>query len=172
MDVEDRVSLHRRLAEGYHEGYKRRVERGAVIYPPEWQLADDAIYWSSYFGTAPLKQFHNQRGASQNDSASNEALVYATKLPDFAPIEFMCWPAEEGAAWRSRFEGHTEDGRTMGFWAADFILTNEAGLITRWETFVDSGEFGNVLELCTGVRGPFEDFLDYRRELDRVLAAG
>ena len=167
-----RIDLHRRLAEGYHEAYKRRVERGGVIYPPEWRLTDDAIYWSSYFGTAPLKQFHNRSGASQSDSASREAVVYAVKLPDFAPVEFMCWPSEEGAAWRSRFVGHTTDGKEMGFWAADFILTNEDGLITRWETFVDSDEFGDVLELCTGVRGPFRDFYKYRAELDRVIAAG
>jgi hypothetical protein len=170
MTLEERLALHRRLAEGYHEAYKRRVERGAVIYPDEWRLADDAIYWSSYFGTAPLKQFHKQSGATQSESASREAVVYATKLPDFAPVEFMCWPSENGAAWRSRFEGHTEDGRTMGFFAVDFILTNEEGLITRWETFVDSAEFGDVLELCTGVRGPFSDFYEYRKELNRVMS--
>jgi hypothetical protein len=170
--LKDRIELHRRMAEGYHDAYKRRVERGAVIYPDEWQLADDAVYWSSYFGTAPLKQFHNQTGASQSDSASREAVVYATKLPDFAPVEFMSWPSENGAAWRSRFEGHTTEGVKMGFYAVDFILTNPDGLITRWETFVDSAEFGDVLELCTGVRGPFKDFHAYRRELDRVISAG
>jgi hypothetical protein len=168
VNAQERIALHRRLAEGYHEAYLRRAERGAVIYPPEWQLADDAIYWSSYFGTAPLKQFHRQAGTTQSESASKEADVYAAQLPDFGPVEFMCFPSEQGFMTRTLFVGHTRGGKRMSFYALDVVLTNEAGQITRWETFVDSAEFGDILELCTGVRGPFKDFHQYRQALTRA----
>jgi hypothetical protein len=173
LKSEDRVSLHRRMAEGYHEAYKRRVERQRVVYPDEWRFADDATYSSPYFSggkDAPFGKFMKAPGMSMSKGATMEARVYDAKLSDWQPVEFMCWPSENGFAMRTRFEGHTDDGVKMGFYALDFVQTNETGLITRWETFVDGEEFGPLVELAIGVRGPFDDFSAYWSALAKRLS--
>jgi len=160
------------MAEGYHEAYRRRIERQRVIYPDEWRFADDATYSSPYFSggqDAPIGKFMKAPDMTMSNGATMEARVYAAKLPDWQPVEFTSWPSDNGFAMRTRFEGHTEDGRKFGFYALDFVQTNEERLITRWETFVDGEEFGPLVEMAVGVRGPFDSFSSYWTALDRRL---
>jgi hypothetical protein len=172
MKIEDRLALHRRMAEGYHAAYKLQGERQSAIYPEEWKFADDAVYSSPYFtggqGLA-MGEFSKSHGMSMTDGATMEAKVYSAVLPDWRPVEFMCWPSDIGFAMRTRFEGHTKDGARMSFHALDFVQTNEAGLIRRWETFVDGEEFGPIVKLAIGVRGPFRDATEYWQALGKRL---
>jgi hypothetical protein len=173
MKIEDRLAHHRRIAEGYEEAYKLRAQRGGrVIFPKEWVFAEDAVYVSVYFSggvESPLGKFLKKSGESIGDGATREARVYAAKFPDWTTTNFMCWPAENGATWRSRMTGTTKDGVKMAWHMVDFINTNAQGEITRWETFCDGEEFGPVMEHAVGVRGPFKDFTQYWKALNRRL---
>jgi hypothetical protein len=169
MNLEERIAFHRHLATGYHEAYKYRKERGGVVYPEEWKLADDAVYFSPYFGSGEMGKFMKDAGQSMGDGANLEAIVYTAKFPDWGPVEFMCWPSDVGFSMRTKFEGTAENGTKMSFWACDFILTNEKGEVTRMETHVNGEDFGPVSELAVGVRGPFTDMYVYWEALHKRL---
>jgi hypothetical protein len=172
MNIAERLALHRRMAEGYHGAYERQHEQGDAVYSEEWKFADDAAYFSVYFTggqEVPLGEIANASGASMTDGAALEARVYSAVLPDWGPLEFMCWPSDVGFVTRTRYGGHTKDGAAMSFHMIDFVLTNEDGLITRWETFCDGEEFGPVAELAVGLRGPFRNVFDYWGALSRRL---
>jgi hypothetical protein len=174
MTLEDRIALHRRMAEGYHEAYARRIERGRVQFPPEWRFAEAALYSSAYFGggrDSPIGKMVNRPGVTISDGASREMRVYAAVLPDYEPVEFHCYPSPEGFVTKTLFVGHTAAGVRMQSWMIDFFLVDDAGLITRWETFSDGEDFGPIVELATGVRGPFPDFATYWRLLEQRLQA-
>jgi hypothetical protein len=170
MTRDEKIALHRRMVEGYEEGFAKRVEReGHLDFGPDWKFAPDAVYVSEYFsGGIPAPIGANANFA--NEAAHREFLVYRRVVPDQVPVHFMMWSAENGVAWRTRFEAHIPDGSKVAFHMIDFIDTNDDGLITRWETFCDGEEFGPVVELATGVRGPFENYAAYWAALERRLA--
>jgi hypothetical protein len=172
MIIEDRIALHRRMAEGYHAAYELQQQRQDAIYSEEWKFADDAVYSSPYFtGGQDLSmgQMFKMSGMSITKVATLEAKVYSAVLPDWKPVQFECWPSDIGVAMQIRFEGHTKEGVKMGFYALDFVKTNDEGMITRWETFVDGEEFGPITELATGVRGPFRDASGYLSALGKRI---
>jgi hypothetical protein len=172
MTLKERIALHRRMAEGYHDAYANHLERGGVRFPPEWRFADEATYGSTYFGSwagAPIGKMVNRPGTDISEGANRELRVYLAAIPDYRAVEFMGFPSPEGFATRTLFEGRTKAGLAVRSWTLDFFLTNEAGLITRWETFVDSAEFGPIVEAAVGVRGPFESFEAYWRILGARL---
>lgn len=47
--LEDRIALHRRMAEAYYNAYSEKAVKDGATYA-EWKFSDDAIYWSPYFG--------------------------------------------------------------------------------------------------------------------------
>ena len=160
------------MAEGYHAAYERQHERKNATYSKEWSFADDAVYFSLYFtgGKAvSIGELSKSNGMSMTDGATLEAKAYSAVLPDWGPVEFKCWPSENGFAMRSRFAGHTKDRIMMGFHMIDFVETNDLGQITYWETFCDGEEFGPVAELALGVRGPFRDVFTYWGALHKRL---
>ena len=160
------------MAEGYHAAYERQHERKEAIYSKEWTFADEAVYFSVYFtgGRAvPIGELSKSHGMSMTDAAALEAKAYSAALPDWGPVEFKCWPSENGFVMRTRFGGHTKAGVMMSFHMMDFVETNELGQITYWETFCDGEEFGPVAELAIGVRGPFPDAFTYWGALEKRL---
>jgi len=168
MNLEERIALHRRMAEGYHDAYMRQDERGDAVYSEDWNFADDAVYSSQYFSGGKdvlIAEMMKSTGKDIHQGAKLEAKVYSDVLPDWKPVDFICFPSDIGFSMQTRFEGHTKDGIKMTFHALDYVLTDEDGLITRWETFVDGEEFGPLAELVLGVRGPFSDMTDYWRAL-------
>ena len=172
MKLEDRIALHRRMAEGYHAAYEHQHDRKDATYSEEWKFADNAVYYSLYFtgGKAlSIGELSKSTGMSMTDGAALEAKAYSAVLPDWGPKEFKCWPSENGFVMRSRFAGHTKDGVTMSFHMVDFVETNELGQITYWETFCDGEEFGPVAELAIGARGPFPDGFAYWGALGKRL---
>ena len=72
------------------------------------------------------------------------------------------------AAMKTRWEGHTKEGKKMGFYSYGFVETNEKCEITRWETHVNE-EYSSFLDVAIGVRGPFESGDEYMAALTRCL---
>jgi hypothetical protein len=168
MDREERVALHKKMAEAYRDAYLRKAVHCGMEYG-HWTFADDALYASPYFtGNQVLKLKEVLDGAAQ--VATMEARAYTVNFADWAPAEFKCWPSENGFAMRTTWEGHTRDGKLMGFYSIGFVDTNDQGQITRWETFVNDEEYGPFLQVAIGTRGPFASE-SYVTALNRHLGA-
>lgn len=152
MDRNSRIDYHRRMAEGYHAAYLRQdVQEGATY--DAWRFAPNAVYWSPYFGDKLIDLGSNPISVQQ--SATMEATTYCVTLPDWGPLEFECWPSDNGFAMKTHFGGHDITGKLHDFFAYGFVLTNEQGEITRWETHV-SPEYNDFLDVTLGVHGPFK----------------
>jgi hypothetical protein len=154
--LEDRIALHRRMAESYHTAYARKAVKDGATYE-EWKFADDAVYWSPYFGNELIQL--SKHPVSVSTSATMEAKAYSLRFPDWGPVEFKCWPSDNGFVMKTLFEGHTQDGTTMSFYSYGFVETNDQGEITRWETHV-SEEYSAFLDVAIGVHGPFRESAD------------
>lgn len=152
LSLEERIALHRRMAESYHNAYFEQAVKDGATYE-EWKFADDALYWSPYFGDNVIDLRTNP--ISVKTSATMEAKAYSVTFPDWAPLDFKCWPADNGFVMQTHFGGHMKDGTLMDFYSYGFIETNEQGLITRWETHV-SPEYNDFLDIAIGVHGPFK----------------
>ena len=141
------------MAESYYHAYDKKAVQDGATYD-EWKFADDAVYYSPYFGQGliPLKT----HPISVSVSATMEATAYSLKFPDWGPVEFDCWPSDVGFTMKTRFLGHTKGGIEMGFFAYGFVKTNDQGEIIRWETHVNE-EYGPFLDVAIGVHGPFGD---------------
>jgi hypothetical protein len=74
MSVENRIALHRRMAESYHDAYSEKAVKDGATYD-EWKFADDAIYWSPYFGDNVIELRTNP--ISVKASATMEAKAYS-----------------------------------------------------------------------------------------------
>lgn len=116
---EQRLSLNKSLAESYFAAYDKKAVKDGATYD-NWKFAENADYWSPYFGNGTINLSTNP--ISVEDSATMEALSYSVEFPDWAPIDFECWPAVEGVAWKSHFGGHRKDnGEFMDFFAYSYI---------------------------------------------------
>ncbi len=149
--IEDRIALHRRMAECYHNAYAQKAVKEGATYE-EWKFSEDAVYWSPYFGKELIHL--SSHPVSVSTSATMEALAYSLKFPDWGPAEFKCWPSDNGFVMKTLFEGHTKDGIKMSFYSYGFVETNDKGEITRWETHV-SEDYNRFLDIALGVHGPF-----------------
>ncbi|HSA48591.1 MAG TPA: hypothetical protein VLH10_00560 [Yinghuangia sp.] len=171
MNIEDRIALHRRMAEAYRDAYRKQAVQEGATYA-EWQFADHAEYSSPYFTCNEVLDLSNV-SISVADYATTEAKAYTVRFPDWGPAEFKCWPAENGFVMKTRFEGTAkDDGTKMTFHSYGFVETDEQGLIKRWETHVNGEEYGPFLERAIGVRGPFPDQTVYHDALTRTLKEG
>ena len=165
----ERLALNRRLAESYFTAYDKKAVKDGETYD-EWKFAPGADYWSPYFGNGTIDL--NASHISVENSATMEALSYSIEFPDWAALEFECWPTEDGAAWKSRFGGHRKDnGEFMDFFVYSFIKTNEYGEITHWETHVNC-DYNDFLDVAIGEHGPYKNGADeYMAAVMRKLSS-
>ena len=168
MKIEDRIAMHRAMAESYGNSYQKRAAKEGADKWASWNFSEDAVYFSPYFTGGVLmhlRDFTADRSVDVSVFATMEARAYSTVFPDWGPIEFKCWPSDNGFVMKTLFQGHTKDGKEMNFYAYGFIETNAEGLITRWETHVNGEEIGPFLELAIGARGPFQGYTAYFQAL-------
>ncbi len=166
MNIEERISHHRRMAEAYRNAYLHQGVQDGETYEA-WAFADDGVYVSPYFTgdeVFALKDFP----ADTAQAATMEAKAYSLTFPDWKPASFSYWPADNGFVMKTRWQGTTRDGRTMGFYSYSFVETNEAGEVSRWETHVND-EYSPFLEVAIGVSGPFHGTSEYVDALRRCL---
>ena len=172
MTNEARSAQHRRLAESYRNAYLRQGVKDGEEYTDEngqdaWKFAPDAIYTSPYF-TGEDVILMSEAAVDTAKAAYMEAKAYSLVFPDWKPTSFKYWPAENGVVWKTRWQGTTVDGRTMGFYSYSFLETNEDGEIIRWETHVND-EYTPFLEVAIGASGPFQGTTAYLEALHRCL---
>ena len=168
-DVE-RIDKNRRIAEAYYAAYNKQAVKDGAVYD-EWIYAPHADYWSPYFGNGTIDLETNP--ISVEDSATMEALSYSIEFREWAPVDFECFPAVNGVAWKTHFGGYRKsDGVFMDFFAYSYIHTNEYGEITHWETHVNS-DYNDFLDVAIGEHGPYKESADdYMRAVMKKLAAG
>jgi hypothetical protein len=152
VNVEDRVSKHRRTAKAYRNAYWRRGVKEGVKYE-EWKFAENAEYWSPYFTGNRVIEL----GGMVVDVATYATMeAKPVKFPDWGPVDFKCWPPDNGFVMRTLFRGHhVNSGEETSFYSVGFVETNEEFEVTSWQTFVNGDEFSPFLEAAIGVRGPF-----------------
>ena len=173
MNTEDRIALHRRMAESYRDKYAAQAVQEGESYE-EWKFADNAEYTSPYFNCGeifPIGQLSKDTSVDVAGLSTMEAKAYSVNFPDWGPVEFKYWASENGFAMKTLFVGHAKDGTRMSFYSIGFVETNDKGEITRWETHVNGEEFGPFLERAIGVRGPFKGPMPYFEALARHLKA-
>ncbi len=169
MSLEERIDLHRRMAESYHSAYAKKAVKDGATYV-EWKFAKDALYQSLYFTGDNVIKLDSSLSISVEKSATMEAKAYSVTFPDWGPVDFKCWPADNGFTMRTRFQGHMKDGTRMSFSSIGMVETNDQGEITHWETFVNGDEYGPFLQAAIGVRGPFlKGGSEYMEAVARVL---
>ena len=160
MNLEERIAKHRRMAESYRDKYVFQQVQAGESYD-EWEFADDAVYTSPYFAAG--QELVLKDVATHWDMAATlESRAYGVTFPDWKPIAFKVWPAENGFVQRYRWEGtNVNTGEKMGFYSISFVETNEDAQIVHWSTYVNDDEYGPFLEAAIGARGPFrgEDYM-------------
>jgi hypothetical protein len=166
MNVEERIAHHRRMAESYRNAYLRQGVQEGESYEA-WKFADDGVYASPYFtGDQVFKLSEFPSDTAQ--AATMEAKAYSLTFPDWKPVDFRYWSADNGFVMKTRWEGHTNDGKKMGFYSYSFVDTNEQGEVSRWETHVND-EYSPFLQVAIGVSGPFRGTSEYLEALHRCL---
>ena len=155
MKLEDRIAKHKRMAESYRDKYVlQKVQEGETY--DEWDFADDAVYTSPYF-VADQELVLKDVATAWDVAATVEATAYGVEFPDWKPVDYKCWPAENGFVMRYRWQGTSQTtGKVMGFYSISFVDTNDEGQIVHWSTYVNDEEYGPFLELAIGRRGPFQ----------------
>jgi hypothetical protein len=162
MTLEDRLALHQRMADTYFDAYAHHVERGAVVMSDEWRIASDFVYASPFHGAGTPERIATLMAGAGN---TNEMKLYLAKMPDWRAVDMLGWPTPEGFVTRTRWEGHTREGRTYEATLVNFWWV-EGDQITRCEACVNGDELGPIMELICGVRGPFPTFRAYWSALE------
>lgn len=175
LALADRVALHRRMAEAYGHAYMAKRVGGSASYldssrQEAWKFADDVVYSSPYWTGDKAHPF-SEFPMPVHDYATIEARAYTVRFPDWGPVSFECWPADNGFVMKFRWEGTTKQGRKMGFYSYSFVVTNEYGEVTRWETHVNK-EYDDFLDVAIGEHGPYADHRPYIETLRRVCREG
>ncbi len=154
LNTDQRIERNRQIAEDYYKAYDKKAVKDGESYA-SWIFADNATYWSPYFGMDEVDLSENP--VSVADSATFEALSYSIEFPDWAPVDFEVYPSVDGVAWKTHFAGHQKDtGKYMDFFAYSYANTNEYGEITHWETHVNS-DYNDFLDAAIGTHGPFKN---------------
>ncbi|MET8650798.1 hypothetical protein [Nocardia aurea] len=154
MKLEDRIAKHRRMAESYRDKYVLQKVQDGDRYD-EWEFADGAVYTSPYFAVGE-ELVLAEVATSFDVAATVEAKAYSVVFPDWKPVEYKLWAADNGFVMRYRWEGTSViDGVTRGFYSISFVETNDDGQITHWSTYVNDEEYGPFLQAAIDARGPF-----------------
>ncbi len=167
MKLEDRIAVHTRMAKAYGDAYLRQGVQDGEAFVDVWKFADDAVYASPYFTgdeVYKLSEFPEESARA----STVEAKVYSLRFPDWKPVDFKYWPADNGFVMKTRWQGNTKDGIEMGFYSCSFVETNDGGEVTRWETHVND-EYSAFLDVAIGVHGPFRVTSEYVEALERRL---
>jgi hypothetical protein len=156
MTLEDRLARNKRIADTYFDAYANHIARGTVVMTDDWKLAPDFTFKSTYHGgEATIAKLIDVAGNT------NEMKTYLFDMPDYHAADCMRWPTPEGFVTRTRWVGHTKDGRELASTLVNFWWVNDAGEITRCESMINGDEIGPVMEVVVGRRGPFSSFEDY-----------
>ncbi len=108
MKLEDRIAKHRRMAESYRDKYVlQKVQEGESY--DEWVFTDDAVYTSPPYFVADQELVLKDVATHWDTAATIEAKAYGVEFPpDWKPVDFKVWPAENGFVMRYRWQGTSQ----------------------------------------------------------------
>lgn len=168
LTTEEKIALCKKIALSYFSSYDKKTVKDGATWDT-WVFAKGATYWSPYFGGETIDLDTNP--VSVPDGASFEALSYSIEFPDWKPLGFEYWAAEDGAAWKSHFGGHRKDtGELMDFFSYSYVKINDYGEITHWETHVNR-QYDDFLDVAIETHGPFVGPQEYMDVVCRKLAS-
>jgi hypothetical protein len=171
-----RADLHRRMAEGYADGYRNGVNRGYFTNGGEWAYADDALFTCGPFGLADedelaeiqvgklLKDINEGGQGPELDSeeTSNvELKVWWQVLPDYQLVDHRYFVDDDSFIMWSVFTGTAHDGTTIKLHEVDYVETNEAGQITRWDALLGYRGWDQMVRILTGKSVDEFSLMDY-----------
>ena len=164
---EQKIERNRRLAEFYYQGYVEAPKTRRLANFGDFKCwAEGATILAGVLD--PLGQPKSYPGDMNSlGGGQTEIKAYWTVIPDFGaqPGTFVAYPAENGVMWRQMHGGHTRDGKPVTVWEVCYISVNDAGLITHYETWVDSIGMAKVIELYSGKKMENMTLNDYAKSL-------
>lgn len=156
--TQGRVALHEQMALAKWEGYAKALERNHVTYGDEFIYAPDAVIMCPLFNGGAAQSitdlFSNEVAAAvasyapDGDILTPEWRMWWKHMPDYRLVSpFECIAGDWGFAVHDTYAGTLADGTVLELQEWDYVWTNEDGHVTRWDWFVDSGEWNPFLAL-------------------------
>ncbi len=111
VNLEDRIALHNRMARAYGDAYLRQgVQDGEKKFVDVWKFHPDCMYASPYFtGDEAFKLSEFPRRV--RPCVDHGAKVYSLRFPDWKPVDFKHWPADNGFVMKNPLAGHQQGHR-------------------------------------------------------------
>ena len=174
--VGSRADLHRRLAKGYVEGYRDGLDRGYFTNGGEWKYSEDAVFTCGPFSDTStdlpelqigkiLKDLaesgEGAHGIDGEETSNIELKVWWTVLPDYRLLTNRTFVDDESFIMWSTFGGHASDGTFITLVEVDYIETNEAGEITRWDALLGYRGWDSMVKALTGKSVDEFSLMDY-----------
>ena len=158
--TEDRVALHERMALAKWEGYAKAIERNRhCTFGEEFIYAPNAVdhvppvqRWCCAVDNRPLLRRGGSGTAATHapdgDILTPEWRMWWKYMPDYSLVSpFECIAGDWGFSSHDTYAGTLPDGTVLKLQEWDYIWTNGEGHVTRWDWFVDSGEWNPFLAL-------------------------
>ena len=104
MKLEDRIELHTRMANAYGDAYLRQGVQDGEKFVDVWKFHPECMYASPYFTgdqAFKLSEFPEESARA----STMEAKVYSLRFPDWKPVDFRYWPADNGFVMKTRWQG-------------------------------------------------------------------
>lgn len=166
MNMDERIAMNRRVAEGYRDAYRNKSVEGGERYQ-SWSFAPNAEYSSPYW-TGEKVIVLGEQPIEAGKTAIMEAKAISLVFPDWTIVDSHIWAADDGFTIKNKWVGTKKDGTSMSYYSYTFARTNEAGQLAHWETHVDEG-FGPFIEQVIGARGPWKEGDEYMRLIAKAL---
>ncbi len=157
--TEDRVALHERMALAKWEGYAKAIERNRhCTFGEEFIYAPNAVITCPLFNGGAAQSitdlFSDEVAAAaathapDGDILTPEWRMWWKYMPDYSLVSpFECIAGDWGFSSHDTYAGTLPDGTVLKLQEWDYIWTNGEGHVTRWDWFVDSGEWNPFLAL-------------------------
>jgi hypothetical protein len=169
------------MAEGYADGYRNGIDRGYFTNGGEWTYSDDALFTCGPFGVDEgdlpeiavgkiLKDLNESGHAadlnlSAEETSNVELKVWWTVMPDYRLVEHRYFADDDSFIMWSEFIGHAHDGTEVKLYEVDYLETNEAGQITRWDALLGYRGWDQMVRLLTGKSVDEFTLMEYLEEI-------
>jgi hypothetical protein len=151
MSTQERLELHRKLAEGCHRAWREGPKLGKIVFPEELVLADGAVFWCPVIDNGAEISMPTDGGMTLSQIGTAEFIGYWEAAPDLGIVADEYYHAhEDGFALRHTYGGTTKDGRSIGYTEVCHVTLNEQGQVIRWDIHADAEAMNSVVGLTTG----------------------
>lgn len=155
----DRTALNEEIAFQKWEGYAKPIDRGRhVNFGEKFVFATDYVMMSPHFNDgarqSAAEMFSDEVAAAMatyapdGDMLTAEWRMWWKHMPDYRLVSpFECVAGDWGFSSCDTYAGTLADGTVLELREWDYIWVNEDGQVTRWDWFVDSDKWEQLLAL-------------------------